>query len=177
MMRKSILTIPLLLLLLFAAIGAPAAHADSLTLGTLNFTVTGGGPNATSGSFVYDNTTSLFTSFNVEWAGTNWDFEPSLLSLGTVASKGFFDGLPSISAPLPWFGFWQPVTELTTGFQLNDSSQNIKVGTFFDDVLAGGTYYTTETSATPTPEPSTFGLMLIGLGLGAMVVMRKRYAR
>ncbi len=175
-MRKSILTIPLLLL--FATIGAPAAHADFLTSGTLNFTVGGGGPAPTSGTFVYDNTTSLFTNFDVEWDGIDWNFEPLLTSLGTVASNGIFNGLPSsILAPQNWYGFWEGFTPGGIGFDLNDPYENILVGTMSSDVLAGGTYYTTETSATPTPEPSTFGLMLIGLGLGAMLVMRKRYAR
>lgn len=47
-MRKPLWIIPVLLL--FAAIGAPNAHADSFTYGAITFTVTSGGPTPTGPS-------------------------------------------------------------------------------------------------------------------------------
>jgi hypothetical protein len=52
----------------FAAVCTPYAHADSITDGTLYFTVTSGSP-APSASFVYDNTTGTMTSLTVDWDG------------------------------------------------------------------------------------------------------------
>ena len=64
-MRKSLWIIVTVLLV---AIGVPTARADTFTERTMNFTVTGGNdPAAPIGSFVYDNTTNLFTSLDVEW--------------------------------------------------------------------------------------------------------------
>ena len=65
-MRKShwMMALPLLVM----AFGAPAAHADSLIEGNIQFMVTGGNvPVAPTGSFVYDGTTNLFTSFLIIW--------------------------------------------------------------------------------------------------------------
>src|SRR5215472_4363155 len=68
-MRKSFWIV----LALLVVCGAPVAHADSFTDGTLHFTVTSGSP-APTGSFVFDNTTNMYTSFKVDWDGAVFDF-------------------------------------------------------------------------------------------------------
>ena len=87
-MRKSLLIIPGLLL--FAAIGTPIAIADTITDGTLNFTVSTGKPTPT-GSFVFDNTTSTFMSFVVSWNGELFDF--------TSAANFTVNSFPNLPAP------------------------------------------------------------------------------
>jgi hypothetical protein len=70
-MRNSLWIIPALLLL--AAVGAPAAQADTYTNYTIDFTLTGGSISPTSGLFTYDDTANQFTSFTVVWDGINFD--------------------------------------------------------------------------------------------------------
>ena len=52
----------------------PNAHADSITTGTVNFTVLKGGPTPT-GSFSFDNTTNTFNYFSVIWNGAFFPFD------------------------------------------------------------------------------------------------------
>jgi hypothetical protein len=83
-------TIGAVVCLVFAlCFAAPTAHADSLTDGTINFTVTSGSP-APTGSFVFDNTTSTFTSFTVGWDGVIYNFGTSGITLAELGSSGFW---------------------------------------------------------------------------------------
>jgi hypothetical protein len=82
-MRKSLWIIALV----FAAIGAPNAHAD-VTEYTINFT--GGSPNPTSGSFDFDNNPAdltPFSDFTVVWEGLTFD-------LTSAANSAFVYGVP-----------------------------------------------------------------------------------
>jgi len=102
-MRKSLWIIFALILV---AIAAPNMRADSFTDGTLNFTVVGGGP-APTGSFVFDNTTSTFTSFTVSWDGATWDF------VGVATSLGAFPSIPTGPTPSAWIACGPATTSLT----------------------------------------------------------------
>ena len=190
-MRKSSWIIPVLLLL--AATGAPNAHADSTTDGTITFTVANGPDAAPTGSFVYDNMTNMFTSFTVNWDSFAYDF--------TAAANGFTDAsaagcsaLPSgdafledlVCAPYPaalGLGSLDPWTGAVNLPTLNGFSFLFAdfAGTgvcngcdgLVHPVLIGiddGTY--TVTLTTPTPEPGSYGLVLAGIGF--LLVMRKR---
>lgn len=57
---------------LFALVGVLPALADPIQY-TIDFTLTQGSPLPTSGSFIYDSSTSTFTSFDVVWDGDTFD--------------------------------------------------------------------------------------------------------
>lgn len=70
-MRKSLLII---ITMVFVAVGVPTAHADAFTESNINFQVTSGDvSDAPTGSFVFDNTTNLFTTFEVIWDGIGFN--------------------------------------------------------------------------------------------------------
>src|ERR1700674_1217155 len=79
---------------LIVAIGAPHAHADTITDYAISFTGTGTLP--TSGSFAYDTTTNQFTSFTAIWDGLTFDFTSSATQTNYVALTG------AIPSPLTW---------------------------------------------------------------------------
>jgi hypothetical protein len=174
-MRKSLWII---LAVLIVAIGAPVAYADSFTDGTITFTVSSGGPDA-SGSFVIDNATGQFTSFLVNWNGNVYDF-----GVGLVPPPPVF-----ISGPFPFSGTWCGVGP-DGGTCMGDSSSVTNfglAGPFFvttgppstgtalsADAIASGSYTVTET-VVPTPEPSSVALMFSGIGV--LLVTRKRLAQ
>ncbi len=66
-----------LLTALLALMIAPNVHADLTTTYTIHFSLVGGGPLPTSGSFVYDSTTNQFLSFTVQWNGLTYDLTSS----------------------------------------------------------------------------------------------------
>jgi MYXO-CTERM domain-containing protein len=147
----------IVLAVMLVAVCAPYAHADSITDGTLYFTVTSGSLAPTA-SFVYDNTTSSFTSFTVYWDGVAFNFA-SLLTLTKLGSSGGWcaaapNGVPACGFP--------------ASFDLNGFIETYQADTFLNlsAVAAGG--YSVETT---TPEPNLGGLVL--LGLGAFAALRK----
>jgi PEP-CTERM motif len=156
-------TIGAVVCLVFAiCFAAPTAHADSLTDGTINFTVTSGSP-APTGFFVFDNTTSTFTSFTVGWDGVIYNFGTSGITLAELGSSGFWcaAGPVSLSPGCP-----AEVVRLAI-LVLPEAPDDFS-GPF---PVANGTYTVTET-AVATPEPSSLALMLSGVGL--VFAMRKR---
>jgi hypothetical protein len=159
-MRKSLWII---LAVLLVAIAAPNAYADSFTDGTFSFTVTSGSPPPT-GSFVYDNTTSTWKSFTIDWDGAIFNFAPLIPDPADVAPTG------SWCAEAPVFHASSCTTPAT--FSLNSLMADPNQFSFTDGgALANGTYILTET-VVGTPEPSSVALMLLGVGL--LFVMRKR---
>jgi hypothetical protein len=162
-------TVGAVLCLIFAlCFAAPNAHADSITDGTFNFTVTIGSPTPT-GSFVLDETTSTFTSLTVNWDGavfTNFEILGFSLNAATLddilagggwCAAGPADFSPSCAEPASFAAFGGETTPEALTFT------NI-----FAE--ARGTYRVTET-AVATPEPSSLVIMLSGVGLFAV---RKR---
>jgi hypothetical protein len=143
----------------FVAVCAPYAHADSITDGTLYFTVTSGSLAPTA-SFVYDDTMSSFTSFTVEWDGAAFNFA-SLLTLAKLGTSGGWcaagpSGIPPCGFP--------------ASFDLNGFIETYEADTFTNpSAAAGGGYSVIETTV---PEPSSAALILLGLGGFAVVLKR-----
>ncbi len=166
------------LCLVFAlCFAAPNAHADSLTDGTINFTVTSGSPTPT-GSFVFDNTTSTFTSFTVDWDGLVFDFTAlaNNLSATTIigcASAGVFTFLVNDGCGINdrfFSGNFLGTPGAVFGFgRLSVFSQLVPASGTGDGAV--GTF-TTQTTTVATPEPSSLAFMLSGVGL--VFAMRKR---
>jgi hypothetical protein len=170
-----------LVLLLFATIGTPNAHADAYTSGTLNFTLTSGGPDATSGSFVYDITTNLFTSFNFGWDGIDYTsaFTAGFISIPSI-DQTFYDALFASPGSEVWYGYCAGSSSTgcsEQGFALDVPSSPIGL---FGIISAADTqvaFGSVVAGPAVTPEPVTSSLMLIGVGLlGLVIVMRKRAA-
>ena len=161
---------------LFLIIGVPNADADSYVDGTINFTVTGGNiPAAPTGSFIYDNTTKQFTSFDIFWFVPGGEIGFGVTACigntgaGQVVCDGFTDSqtlyvaVNTCNSACGWAGgiFDDDAFFDIGGVQITDLGRASATGLF-----AFGTF------AVSTPEPGTFGLMLLGVGL--VFVMRKR---
>ncbi len=171
-MRK---TLWITLSVFFVAIAVPTVHADSITDGTINFTVSSGSP-APTGSFVFDNTTNAFTAFTVDWDGLVFDFtgEANGLSAVTVSgctSAGIFTYLVGNGCSTQIT--WQGVAPTSGGNALFDflPSLPLFVATSGTGDAAIGRFAITTVA---TPEPSSVGLMLAGIGF--LLVMLKRVA-
>jgi hypothetical protein len=182
-MRKSLWIIPILLL--FLAISALCAGADTIT-----FTGAPPGPLTPTGSFAYNTTTNLFTSFVVVWNGITFDLSgsansPQIFGAGPACLAGA-TGAPAALALLTNCGaeaFWEALED-TTGFAQFTFAAGVSPSHPFIDIsntqtaspppsvgfTDGGTY-----QVSAVPEPGTFSLMLIGVGL--VLVMRKRIAQ
>ena len=163
-----VLGIAVAALLLSTAICAPAAYADTIIDGTFDFTVPYGGP-APTGSFVFDSTTSVFTSFTIDWDGVVYDFTSpaNIVGFATATQLGTWCAVApegSVCAPA-----------LPGSFSIPFDSLQPSSGTFTDPTaFAAGSFTFTET-VTTTPEPGTIALMLLGVGM--VFVMRKRVGR
>jgi hypothetical protein len=180
-MRKSLWIIPTLLL--FAAIGAPTALATTVTDGTLNFTLINGTPTPT-GSFVFDNTTSTFTSFVVNWNGSLLDFGPRANYIQTT-QQDLFALLPTyytdsfqtcdITWPYPQYDCYDGAAGIFFLFSTLRVEDLLAVNTTFSPTIvpsyALGNWSVSETVIV-TPEPGTAVLWLTGIGL--MIVMARK---
>jgi len=145
---------------LFLAVGAQYAHADSITNGSLYFTVTSGSPAPTA-TFIYDDTTNTLTNFTVDWDGAVFNFA-SVITLAKLGSSGGW--CAAGSSGLPPCGF-------SESFDLNGFIASPEADTFTDpNAGAGGGYSVIETAV---PEPSSIALIL--LGLGCFAGTRKRF--
>lgn len=179
-MRK----IPLLLLLILACVvSAPAIHADTFTNGTLNFAVvTGSGPTPT-GSFVFDNTTSVFNSFTVQWNGQTFDFATAGITLANLGTSGNWCAAtqadlqgPCLSifpSPSVFFLECSPGTfplDCSNGFKEQDGISGTVGSTPITNTTLG-TYTITETSSA-VPEPTS--LLLLASGLAALPFLKRR---
>jgi PEP-CTERM motif-containing protein len=162
-MRKPLWTIPVLLL--FAAIGAPNAHAD--TLYTYTFTSYGPGVN----NIVLSWTTEPIIAVTGDTPLTAGQLTSASLT-GTVLYPATI-----LSVDLDDSGLGDQETVLSDGILLGQD--NFAIG----DYSEAGAYISQPApdevdvltvSAIQTPEPSTGALMLIGIGI--MLLMRKRIA-
>lgn len=172
-MRKSLW---ITLTVLFVAVSASNARADTFTEGIVTFTVTGGNiPAAPTASFIYDNTTKQFTSFDIFWtilghqlgwavtACIDMSGAPTVVCNGFTDSQTLYVALNTCNSTCGWSGGISNDDAFFNiqGVQIIDLGGAVATGLF-----AGGTF------AVSTPEPGTFGLILLGVGL--MFVMRKR---
>lgn len=193
-MRKTSWIIPVLLL--FAAVSAPYAYADTLTDYTVNFTLTAGSFLPTSGSFTYDSTNPSFSNFLVAWDGaiydltssanspvTNGTFPPCIGGLtGAAASFALLSGQctpPAAGFQTYWEGenngftaFFQFITYANVGFEALEVFQLQQTVTGQAFGLGQGPW---TLSASPVPEPSTLVLLLTAL-LSVAIVARTRIA-
>ncbi len=158
------------LAVLFVGVCAPYAHADSITKGTLNFTVTQVGPFhgafTPTGSFLYDNTTNTLTSFTANWDGVVFDFAPLFtgVDLAVLGEGGNWVASGNLGVDTP-----HPATPYFSLDGISDLSPCC--GAFTDGgARASGTYTVTE--EVTTPDPSSFALLM--LGLAALIMVRKR---
>lgn len=172
------------LVVLFLAIGARRASADSITTGNLSFTCDGGcggsgifGHTApTAGSFTYDNTTNQFTNFSITWNDIVWSVsgltETNYLALNGIGpnqQRWFAFSNASVMLPLSFCdngcGFQVFLVNGTTVTDdLNGTlvSFTAPVPTFPYDAASGDIAATD--LVTTTPEPAVAGLLLVGLG-------------
>ncbi len=183
-MRK---TLWITLAALFVAIGAPNVRADSYTYRTIDFTVTGGNvPAAPTGSFIYDNTTNIFTSFEVVWNNSigflladcaNGSGQPAI----NLTCEGFSDSQTSFLALMwcddattstcSWFAGTGPPDFFSGDALLFMANGPWEISEFHLSICCAGEG-ANGTFTVSTPEPGTFGLMLLGIGL--VLLMRKR---
>lgn len=191
-MRKSLWII--LVLLLFAAMDAPKAHADVVTDYAITFTPPGFGTTPAPALVTYDNTTNLFTSFTLDWDGTSFDLTASANTPttspygvppcinGNTGPAATIDLLTNCSSN--WYVMAEPTAggnpfsfpgiSLYTGEQ---DAQGLTIGAdiFFTPsglfgIVANGTF-----SAAVAPEPGTSSLVVIAAGvIGLVMAMRKR---
>jgi hypothetical protein len=183
-------TLWITLTVLFVAIGAPNAHADSYTDGTINFTVTAGNVAAApTGSFVYDNTTNEFTDLTVHW--TVLGFEIIFPLTGCANGTGYGASVIVCTRTSDGQTSYQALTSCKVGTTETCTwwASTCFIGCYDDSFrLSSGEWLIAEIhlDASPyselyavgtftTPEPSSFGLMLLGIGL--VLVMRKRMAQ
>ena len=161
-MRKTLWIIPLL----FAAIGAPSAHADSFW--TITFygpdapTVIGPnaieydpgiGPQISTGTFVTPSFTVLYEGSTI-----------TLFSVGFPPPYCFCSPSPNDVFALVASGTSMSVNDLSEGFPVYSSDGGGPGGPLTWNVIL--------TPIPAVPEPGTGGLML--LGVGAVLVMRRR---
>ena len=180
-MRRTMVAIPILL-----ALGATPAVALP-ALYTIGFTLTSGAPLPVSGSFSYDSSTGTFANFDVLWDGDSFDFtsvanaSPSVGNPGCSLSYGsgtqeLFQMLTA--CPSAYWVANSSAVSLTEPSFLFDDGPFDTVNTYGLDVISPGLPIAPPTTATGaftstiSPEPGTWALTLIGLGLA----LRKRMA-
>ena len=193
-MRKSLW---IMLAVIFVAIGAPHAQADTMTNYTISFTGTGILP--TSGSFTYDSTTPGFSNFVVVWDGLTFDMTAGANSPGIIGptppaclngdsgAATSFQLLTNCGGPdTAWNSFnggseTQEMMFITASTSslcgLAEDCASITGGAVTNSVTPLGATIGTFTVAevVPTPEPSSLTLMLLAVGF--VFVMRRRIAK
>jgi PEP-CTERM motif-containing protein len=176
-------------MLLLATISAVPASATLITY-EIDFEAAsiGSGPTPT-GTFTWDTSTDMFTSFMVSWDGNTFNLlsEANAPYInGTDACSGYSTSSPSASYAL----FFSPCTgssistntywgATTTGPMLAISDNRTSSTDYTCIDSGGGTCVETFqaegliSGVTAIPEPSSWALALIGLGW----VVRKRFVR
>jgi len=165
---------------LLLAFTAQSASADTITSGTLVFTLGGsGGTDATGGSFTYDNTTNQFLSFTATWDGLTFDFSASATPSNYQALIG------AISSPMQWSAVCEPSSvnpgvpcdgELQFRIILDSSLLGTGLEPFVptqDTATGAGSFTVTQLQTAITPEPDASSLLLLGLGMLSVFGIRK----
>jgi hypothetical protein len=122
-------------------LGAAAIAPTTARASTYTITFTGGSPNPSNASFVFDNTTNTFTSFTVQWDG----FTFNLLAIGFVGSNPNVDVNHPADYGVP--RGYQGVTPAETFFNLMTSCGSATgIGCSFQALASGN----------PSPISETF---------------------
>jgi PEP-CTERM motif len=167
---------------------ASAANAASVTD---TWTFTDGGSNTGSGSFTYDNTTDLVSSFSGNYDGNALTFYNALTPPVQVSGGNLvYHGVPNTHGADYIFDDLFPITVngilTSTGsgagqvfYDISLDSPGATQVDFFSITPTGayvvddGTFTTTQVAA--VPEPSTWAMMLLGFaGVGFMAYRRKQ---
>jgi hypothetical protein len=172
-MRKTSWIIPALLLSMSAV--TPAAHADTVTKWTLSGVTFSDGYSA-AGSFDYDATTGTATNVDITINDpNNLIFDAAdIISAGDDASGNFYIDATTGDLSLDISGCVCSVPPpaslviLASGTFFNDAGAGGYGGGVNPDVAAGDIASTVLPSVT-APEPGSFSLTLIGLGLLGLV--------
>jgi len=174
-MRHTLWLIPALLL--FAAVGASAAHADTVTDWTVSGLTFSNG-DALSGGFDYDSTTGTYSSVDllVKTSGgatvTTFTANPYGSCDGATNCQDFESGsgylvLNEVNALQGYSGTTDSIAEpLAVGNSFAGTQLILGVNTYAGK--AGGELI----AATPAPEPGSLVLTLFGLGIFG-IMMRK----
>ncbi len=180
-MRRSMTLIPLLL----ALATLPAAASSSYY--TIAFSLTSSAPLPTSGGFFYDASTSTFSSFDVSWDGDSFDltaganaapFYTTTDPCYSGAANGpqdifllltacYSDANPTYYAGAPqWYGDnnLNPLAIGYTAFGF-ETTPVLNQVTYAYDFGSGPAVQALGGFQASTPDPGTYGLTLIGLGL------------
>jgi hypothetical protein len=169
-MKKLLCVVPVLLL--FAMIGAPDARADSyiptFSCEQVPNHACFGPPTAPSASFpgptdmtvAFKYFPTSVSPFTINLSASDGPTDTYLWSYGSnqYPIQGLYVG-----------GF--SITDLTTGLEDRVSFSSTSPLPYIDDVSQGPLIFTPATTA--TPEPASIMLMLLGVGL--IVFMRKRF--
>jgi hypothetical protein len=176
-MRKSLWIIVTVLIVGF---GLPTARADTFTERTMNFRVTVGPVlDAPTGSFVFDNTTNLFTTFEVIWDGIGFDLaacangqgEPGGTNECFGTSNGPASFLALTSCETTDCGWYAIVSSQTTDavFTMGSSQwliSGLSLGVDLDGSAEG-------TFTVSTFDPGTGILILTGVGLLGLMMQKR----
>jgi hypothetical protein len=169
-MKKSVWMI---VAVVFMALVVPSARADSISSGTLSFTLDSCCVAPTSGSFTYDATTNQFLNFSVIWDGMTFD-----LSHATQTTYLAMSG--AIPTPLFWTAACEPSTVNPTvpcdgllDFQISagDYVSGFAVRPLMpsaDLAVGGGKFAVSNLVA--VPEPGTLAFVL--MGIAGMILKR-----
>jgi len=179
---------------LFLSIGLLSVTHAAPILYNINFTLTSGPIIPGSGSFTFDTATNLFTTFNIEWSGSNYDLltevngivlSPGPCRTAAPAQRDYFEGLIgncNSGIPLQWAGSGIPIEEQS--FSLSDFAGGYPFGTprvtgpFYgglDDISSRGTLTAAPARAqAPIPEPASMLLVSVG---GILLALRTRRIR
>ena len=184
----------LAMILVVIALATPTkVKADGVDY-TISFTATSGSPSPTSGSFTYDSSTDQFTNFIVDWDNVEFDLTasanaptnfgaPTGCSGASSPGYGFLlmsQALTGCTVKYEWIGTAVPVIPVgpiaefdffavATTDSVDGIFTNFPVppGTALNQVSGDWSI-----AAVATPEPSSYALMLLGVGL--VFVLRKR---
>jgi len=186
--------------LLFVVLGAPNARAVTITDGTINFVLTGcypgycGQPGAATGSFIYDNTTNMFTSFSVAWDSLSFNLVPTANAFADAFASGcaslltgdaFIEDLVCSHTPptricneglCSWQGYSNVdgVDSFSFIFNTGAGPYAENLSGAVNDEIDEGTYTVTQV-VTSTPEPPS--LLLLGAGLAGLFTLATRRKR
>lgn len=176
---------------LFVAIGATAAHADSTS--TIDF-VAASGQAPTSGSIDCDSPGCPNSiAVTIDWEGLTFNFSDSELT-SDLEPASYFAGYPSCNAAGGPSALVYQSLNMCSGYdgwdtaQLTDGSWVLALdsGTpgLFAEVTGVGTpdagavaSWGSFTDPVPTPEPGSCALLLTGLLLVGLMFTRKRIAQ